>query len=418
MKQVIAMISLGCPRNLVDTETLAGRLNFKNYQIVDDLALAQVVIVNTCAFIKEAKLESIDLILDLIALKKQGKLKKIIVYGCLAQRYKNLAKELPEVDAFVGTLDLGPQTKRFPLTPQHYAYLKICEGCVNYCSYCIIPKLKGSLKSLAVATIISKVKELNREKVSELNIIGQDITSFGIDLVGKSQLVSLLPKIISAAPDIGWIRLLYLNPQRVTLELLELIASSNQICKYIDLPIQHINNRILKLMNRPLAKEEIVALIAKIRKVIPGVCLRTSLIVGFPSETEKEFNELLEFVQIAKFDRLGAFIYSREEGTPAYKFNGQIPQKIKQQRFDKIMSVQQKVAAEINAKFFGRCIKVLVEEKYDAGYIGRSQYDAPEVDGVVYISTQQKLTIGKFVQVKITDTLEYDLVGELNYESG
>jgi ribosomal protein S12 methylthiotransferase len=413
MKQKIGILSLGCCRNLVDAEALAGRLNFKNYSIVDDIAQAGVVLVNTCAFIQEAKRESIDVILDLIQLKKQGKLKKIIVYGCLAQRYKNLVKDLPEVDAFVGALGLNHESKRFALTPKHYAYLKICEGCVNRCSYCVIPKIKGSLESLDELTIIRKVKRFNQEKISELNIIGQDITGFGIDVSGKSQLAGLLQKVISNAPDIGWIRLLYLNPKRITNELLELVASSDKVCKYIDLPIQHINNRILKLMNRAITKEEIIALIKKIRKVIPGVYLRTSLIVGFPSETEKEFNELLEFIKEAKFERLGAFIYSREEGTAAFNFKGQVPQRLKQERFDKIMSAQREIAAGENAKFLDKTISVLVEEKQDGAYIGRSQGDAPQVDGMVYINTNQPLKIGKFIQVKIKDTLEYDLVGEV-----
>jgi ribosomal protein S12 methylthiotransferase len=413
MKEKIGILSLGCPRNLVDAEALAGRLNFKDYSIVDDLAQAQVVLVNTCAFIQEAKRESIDAILDLIELKKQGKLKKIIVYGCLAQRYKNLARDLPEVDAFVGTLGLNHETKRFALTPKHYAYLKICEGCVNQCSYCVIPKIKGRLESLDEASIIRKVKCFNREKISELNIIGQDITGFGMDTSGKSQLSGLLRKIIKNAPDIGWIRLLYLNPERITDELLKLIAASKQVVKYIDLPIQHINNRILKVMRRAITKEEIIALIKKIRRTIPGVYLRTSLIVGFPSETEGEFNELLDFVKESKFERLGAFIYSREEGTAAYNFKGQIPQRLKQERFNRIMSAQRQIAADVNAKFLSQTISVLVEEKQDGVYIGRSQGDAPEVDGMVYINTRKPLKIGKFVQVKITDTLEYDLVGEL-----
>ena len=413
MKKNIAIVSLGCPRNLVDAEALAGRLNLKNYSIVEDIACAQVVLVNTCAFIQDAKRESIDVILDLIQLKKQGKLKKIIVYGCLAQRYKNLAKDLPEVDAFVGTLGLNHESNRYALTPKHYAYLKICEGCVNQCSYCVIPKIKGNLESLDEPSIIRKVKRFNRQKISELNIIGQDITGFGIDVSGKSQLVGLLRKVIKNAPDIGWIRLLYLNPKRITSELLELVASSARICKYIDLPVQHINNRILKLMNRAVTKEEIIALIKKIRKVVPGVCLRTSLIVGFPSETEKEFNELLEFIKEVKFERLGVFVYSREEGTAAYNFKGQISAQLKQKRFDKIMTEQQKIAAGVNAKFLNKTISVLVEEKQDGAYVGRSQGDAPEVDGVVYINTRQLLKIGKFVQVRITDTLEYDLVGEV-----
>jgi len=412
MKQKLGILSLGCPRNLVDAESLLGRLSAKGYSIVDDLKEAQVVLVNTCAFIEEAKRESIEAILDLIELKKQGKLKKIIVHGCLAQRYKNLKEQLPEVDAFVGTPGPSRQQLRFGLTPKHYAYLKICEGCLNNCSYCVIPRIKGKLVSLDEETIIQKVRRFNREKISELNIIGQDITGFGVDLSGASRLTGLLKKIISNSADIGWIRLLYLNPERVTDELLEVIASCKRVCKYIDLPIQHVNNRILKLMNRKITRREIISLIAKIRKRIPGVCLRTSLIVGFPSETNKEFNELLEFAKEAKFDRLGAFIYSREEGTAAYGFKGQISRKLKQERLAAVMSAQQEVAAELNSKFLGKTISVLIEEKQDGVYLGRSQADAPEVDGMVYVNSRRALKAGEFVRVKITDTLEYDLVGE------
>jgi len=413
MKQKLGILTLGCPRNLVDAESLAGRLDSKGYSIVEDIREAEVVLVNTCAFIEEARRESVDAILDLIELKKQGKLKKIIVYGCLAQRYKDLNKELPEVDAFVGSLKLNHESRRFALTPKHYAYLKICEGCVNKCSYCVIPKIKGKLNSLDEKSIIRKVKHFNREKISELNIIGQDITGYGLDLHGRSGLAELLSKIIRNAPDIGWIRLLYLNPERISDELLELIRTREQVCKYIDLPVQHINNRILKLMNRRITKSQIISLINKIRKAVPGVCLRTSLIVGFPSETDKEFKELLSFIREVKFDRLGAFIYSREEDTPAYNFKGQITRKLKQERFDAIMATQQVICAAVNAKFLGKSMRVLIEEKQDDAYIGRSQLDAPEVDGLVYVNTRGSLKIGEFAKVRITDTLEYDLVGEV-----
>jgi len=413
MKQKLGILSLGCPRNLVDAESLASRLNSKGYSIVDDMAEAEVALVNTCAFIEEAKRESIDAILDLVELKKKGKLKKIIVYGCLAQRYKDLNIELPEVDAFVGALGLSNEPRKFALTPKHYAYLKICEGCVNNCSYCIIPKIKGGLRSLDEESIIRQVKCFNRERISELNIIGQDITGFGLDLSDKSGLAGILKKIIRNTPDIGWIRLLYLNPERINGELLRIISSHEQVCKYIDLPIQHINNRILKLMNRRITKEEIISLIEKIRKVIPGVCLRTSLIVGFPSETDKEFKELLDFVKQASFDRLGVFIYSREEGTCAYSFKGQISQKVKQDRFNAVMALQQRIAVVVNAKLLNKQLRVLIEEKQDDSYIGRSQFDAPEVDGLVYVNSRRRLKIGEFVKVRITDTLEYDLVGEV-----
>jgi ribosomal protein S12 methylthiotransferase len=413
MMQKLGILTLGCPRNLVDAELLAGRLNRKGYFIVDDVAKAEVVLVNTCAFIEEARRESVEAILDLIELKKKGKLKKIIVHGCLAQRYKDLNKELPEVDAFVGTLGLNHESKRFALTPSHYAYLKICEGCLNKCSYCIIPRIKGKLSSLDEKSIIRKVKYFNREKISELNIIGQDITGFGVDRCGKSQLVAVLNKIIRNAPDIRWIRLLYLNPERISDELLELIRVNEQICKYIDLPIQHINNRILKLMNRPTTRKKIISLIEKVRKIIPGVCLRTSIIAGFPSETDSEFKELLDFVREVRFDRLGAFIYSREEDTPAYSFKGQIPQRIKEERFDAIMAAQQEISAAVNAKLLGKSLCVLIEEEQDGAYIGRSQQDAPEVDGLVYVNAKSPLRKGEFKQVRITDTLEYDLVGEV-----
>lgn len=413
MKQKLGILTLGCPRNLVDAETLAARLNAKGYSIVDDLGKAQIALVNTCAFIEEARRESVDAILETIELKKQGKLKKIIVCGCLPQRYKDLKDELPEVDAFVGSLGQDHESKRYALTPKHYAYLKICEGCLNNCSYCVIPRIKGRLKSLDEKTVIQKVRQLNREKISELDIIGQDITGFGVDRSGKSRLGVLLKKIIKNSPDISWIRLLYLHPERITDELLELIAKNKQVCKYIDLPIQHINNRILKLMNRRFSKERIIALIKKIRSVIPGVCLRTSLIVGFPSETKAEFNELLDFIKEVKFDRLGAFIYSREEDTPAYGFSGQVSKKAKEERFDIIMSEQQKIAAELNKKFLAQDMDVLIEDKQDGTYIGRSQFDAPEVDGVVYVKTNRRLKAGEFCRVKIIDTLEYDLVGEL-----
>jgi ribosomal protein S12 methylthiotransferase len=413
MKQKLGILTLGCPRNLVDAESLAGRLDSKGYSIVEDIREAEVALVNTCAFIEEARRESVDAILDLIELKKQGKLKKIIVYGCLAQRYKDLNKELPEVDAFVGSLKLNHEPRRFALTPKHYAYLKICEGCVNKCSYCVIPRIKGKLNSLDEKSIIRKVKHFNREKISELNIIGQDITGYGLDLHGRSSLAELLSKIIRNAPDIGWIRLLYLNPERISDELLELVRTREQVCKYIDLPVQHINNRILKLMNRRITKSQIISLINKIRKAIPGVCLRTSLIVGFPSETDKEFKELLSFIREVKFDRLGAFIYSREEDTPAYNFKGQIARKLKQERFEAIMAEQQVISAAVNAKFLGKSMRVLIEEKQDDAYIGRSQLDAPEVDGLVYVNARGPLKIGEFVKVRITDTLEYDLVGEV-----
>jgi len=411
-KAKIGILSLGCPRNLVDSESVLGRLDLKGY-LITDIDKADIAIVNTCAFIEDAKRESIDAILDLIELKKAGSLKKIIVYGCLAQRYKEeLRDKLPEVDAFVGKLSLNHELKRFPITPKHFAYLKICEGCINNCSFCIIPKIKGRFKSLDRESIIRKVQEFDKQKVSELNIIGQDITGYGIDLDGKTNLPEILKEIVKKADNIGWIRLLYLNPGRISDELLRIVRDSQKLCKYMDLPVQHINNRILKLMNRNTTRSDIFSTIERVRKAVPGVGLRTSIIVGFPSETDREFKELLDFVKEARFERLGAFVYSREEGTGAYDLAGQVPKETKTARFNAIMSAQQNISREINKSFLGKELEVLIDESVEGDYLGRSQYDAPEVDGQVFVKAQKILKPGDFVKVRITDTLEYDLVGE------
>ena len=413
----IGILSLGCPRNLVDSESILSRLSFKKYPIVD-IAKADIAIVNTCAFIDEAKKESIDAILDLIDLKKQGRLKRIIVYGCLVGRYKEaLIKELPQIDAFVGTISLKYENRRFSLVPRHYAYLKICEGCIHKCSYCAIPNIKPRFTSLDIDSLLKKVEVFNKNKLSELNIIGQDISGYGIDLYAKKALPKLLKKIVHKAKNIGWLRLLYLYPNGITNELLDLIAGEPKICKYIDLPIQHINNRILKLMNRHTSKKAVLGLLDKIRKKIPDAAIRTSIIVGFPSETDKEFQELLTFLKSARFERLGAFIYSREEGTPACNFKKQISRNIKLARFNALMSQQQAVSCDINRRFQGKVIDVLIDEKEkDSFYLGRSQHDAPEVDGLVYVNSQKKLNPGAFIKARITDTMEYDLVGENIYE--
>jgi ribosomal protein S12 methylthiotransferase len=412
IKQRVGILSLGCPRNLVDSESILGRLEFKGHPIVD-MDRADTAIVNTCAFTEEARRESIDAVLNLIELKKEGRLKKIVVCGCLAERYKDkLNKELSEVDAFVGIPSLNHSLRRFPLTPRHYAYLKICESCINHCSYCIIPKIKGKFSSLDKQTLIRKVKGFSQKRVGELNIIGQDITGYGADLYKDYGLPELLKDIIRNLGDINWIRLLYLYPARISDELLDLISSEKRICKYIDLPIQHINGRILKLMRRHTTKKDILKLLKKIRKKIPNVAIRTSIIVGFPSETDKEFEELLSFIEEAKFERLGAFIYSREEGTSAYDFTGQVQHKIKAERFSAVMLKQQEISRDINQKFMGKTMPVLIEANEAGVYLGRTEYDAPEVDGLVYVNSKKVLKAGDFIEVKITDTLEYDLVGE------
>lgn len=410
-KPKVGILSLGCARNLVDSEGILGRLNLKGHPIVD-IDKADIGILNTCAFIKEAKTESIDAILDLADLKKQGKLKKIIVYGCLSQRYGEvLARRLPQVDAFVGRVSLNHDARAFSITPRHYAYLKICEGCINSCSYCIIPKIKGGFTSLNMGSVLKRLKCIQEAGASEVNIIGQDITGYGTDLYGAPKLTQLLKRMLKEAKDIGWFRLLYLYPSRITGELIDLIKDEPRICKYIDLPLQHINSRILKLMGRHSGKKEIFDLISKIRKKIPQVGLRTSLIVGFPSETDKEFSELCNFVEEFRFERLGAFIYSREEGTRAFDFKAQLPQKVKAGRLDRIMSLQRGISEEINKKFLGRTLDVLIDQKEGSSYLGRTQHDAPEVDGLVYVSSDKPLAIGSFVKVLVSDTLEYDLSG-------
>lgn len=411
----VGILNLGCPRNLVDAENILGRLSAKGYRVVD-IDKADVAIINTCAFIDEAKKESVGAILDLVSLKKEGKLKKIIVAGCLPQRYKDkLSKELPEIDAFVGKSDLDYGFRRFPITPPHYGYLKICEGCVHACSYCVIPKIKGRFTSMDIESILGRVDAFDKQGVSELNIIGQDISGFGLDLYGRKMLPELLEKIVKKAKHIGWIRLLYLYPHPVILDVVKLMKMQPKICRYIDLPIQHINNRILKLMNRRVTKKDITELIGKIRKELPEAAIRTSVIVGFPSETEKEFKELLDFIDEARFERLGAFEYSREEGTAAYSLKGQHSAKVKRERLEAVMQRQQKVSEGLNKKFLGQVIEVLIEEKDKEYYLGRSRYDAPEVDGLVYVNPPKKaIKPGDFVKVKITDTLEYDLVGEVS----
>jgi len=408
----VGILSLGCPRNLVDSESILARLARKGHTITD-INRAEIGIINTCAFINDAKEESIEAILDLIELKKSGKLKKIIVHGCLSQRYKSkLVKELPEIDAFVGRVSLNHEKSTYRITPRHFAYLKICESCVNNCSFCIIPKIKGKFNSLDMETLVDKAAELDRSNVKELNIIGQDISGYGLDLYGKIRLTELIKKILQNTKNIRWLRLLYLYPSRVTDELLKLVKNEERICKYIDLPVQHINSRILKLMRRRMNKVDILKTINKIRKIVPQAAIRTSVIVGFPGETDKEFKELLDFIKEAKFERLGAFIYSAEEGTPAYKLRNRISPKVLSERFNAVMLIQQDISREINSGFMGKELEVLIEEKDKDVYLGRSQFDAPEVDGMVYVKSKVALKPGDIKRVRITDTMEYDLMGE------
>jgi len=441
MKKVY-LLSLGCPRNLLDSEVLLGLLEDAGISIVDDPDGADAAIVNTCGFIQDAKQESIDTILQLAELKKEGKIKKLIVSGCLSQRYPaQLMKEIAEIDGVFGTADFikipsmidalfsgerisevssdpvflyDHSYRRKILTPHHYAYVKIQEGCSNRCSYCVIPKLKGPRRSRPIDSILKEIETLKAEHdIRELLLIGQDTTSFGIERSGKPELVELLRKVSPIMKD-GWVRLLYTHPAHFTDELMDVIADTDNICKYVDLPIQHINDRILEGMNRRITKTGIVELITRLRGRIKDVTMRSSVIVGFPGETDEEFRELLDFLADVRFERLGSFIYSREEGTGAAEFKGQVPAAVKRTRFDEVMKLQQRISAESNLAFFGKTLKVLIDEIGPSGpeqFVGRSRMDAPDVDGVIYV-TGNDVKVGDFVEARITGAMEYDLVGE------
>lgn len=334
----------------------------------------------------------------------------------MPQRYKReLLSSFGEVDAFIGRISLNQNSlKRYPLVPGHFAYLKISEGCNHNCSFCVIPKIKGRHQSRNIDSILKEVRRLDKEGKSEINIIGQDITLYGLDIYKKLYLAQLLKEIVKSLKNIRWIRLLYLQPGHLTADLIEIIASQPRICKYVDLPIQHINSRILGAMNRKITKERIVRLLACLRKEIPGVAIRTSLIVGFPGESEKEFKELIDFIGEQKFQRVGVFRYSREEGTPAYNYVNQVSERIKSERFDIIMRLQQEISRQLNERFLNKVVEVLIDERSSANtYIGRLAIDAPEVDGSVYVRSPKILKPGEFRKVRITDTYEYDLAGQL-----
>lgn len=414
--QKVGVINLGCARNLVDAQMMLGRLKKNGHRIVAS-DQAETVIVNTCSFIEEARQESIDTILDLIELKKQGKIKKVIVAGCLAQRYgKDLAKEFAEVDAFVGTPTLSRDNmpQQLQLTPKHFAYVKICESCFNACSFCAIPKIKGKFISRTIESIVKEVKELDAHGVKEINIIGQDITAYGMDVYRQKSLARLLKELVKVIKNIEWIRLLYAFPSHVTDELIEVMAQEPRICKYIDMPLQHISDHILLEQNRNITTQQTVELIQKMRKAMPQGFVRTTFITGLPGETNEDFEQLRGFVKEFRFERVGVFVYSKEEGTLAADMKAQVPEKTKKARLDALMQDQQAISSAIQQSFVGRSLKVLIEEKEDKSsdtYIGRSEYDAPDVDGVVYVRSQKALKAGDFVQVMITDAYEYDLAG-------
>lgn len=438
-KPVIGFISLGCPKNQIDTEVMLRELVDAGYEITGEDYEADIIIVNTCGFIESAKQEAIDNILDVAWLKKNRKLKGIICCGCLSERYREqIFEELPEVDAIVGTgsihnivkavetvakgekyfscepnesLVLGGE--RVVTTPEYTAYIKIAEGCDNRCSYCAIPSIRGAFRSRPIEDIVSEAKSLEELGVKELVIIAQDTSRYGLDIYGDYSLSRLI-KALTKETTIPWFRLLYCYPDKITDELVNEIASNDRVVKYIDLPIQHISDNMLKAMNRHGDGKCVRDTINRLRKSVPGIVIRTTAIVGFPGETEEDFTELCEFIKEARFDRFGAFPYSREEGTVAFDLPDQIDEQIKQDRYDEIMALQLDIHEQLNEAKIGKTVKVLCEgfDPVAETYYGRSEADAPEIDGKVYFSSSKKLSEGQFLTVKITDAVDYDLFGE------
>ena len=437
------MISLGCPRTLVDSELYLGRLKQVGFQVVDTPEQSDVAVINTCSFIQESIQESIDTILQAVALKKQGKLKAVIVAGCLVQRFKQgLIKELPDVDGFVGVDGFGEidtvvqralqgehpqslrphpsvphrgfQVARSPLTPSHYAYLKISEGCLKGCSFCIIPKIKGPLSSRPIEAVVAEAKQLIEERgVQELIVVGQDTSDYGVDLYGHPRIAELLAA-LAKLQGLQWVRLLYCHPRGVSGELIQTIRDEPRICKYLDMAIEHADDDVLARMNRGITQARLRQTMAQLREQVPGIALRTSIIVGFPGETDAAFENLLQFLEEVEFERLGAFMYSPEEGSAAFRFPDQVPTAVRQERFDRLMALQQTIATRINARMIGQRCDVIIDESdaHEATqYVGRTSADCPEVDGVVFVHSSQPLMPGAFVPVQITDSLEYDLVG-------
>lgn len=440
----IGMVSLGCNKNQVDAERMLYKIKEAGYQLVADAALSDIVIVNTCGFIESAKQEAIETILEFGKLKEEGRIKKIIVTGCLAERYKEeVAELLPEADAVIGLgcnddilnvidkvlanqrplefankLCLPMEGGRVQTTLPFYSYLKVAEGCSNCCTYCAIPAIRGKFRSVPMENLIEEAKGLAEHGVKELNIIAQDSTRYGEDLYGESKLPELLTE-LCRIDKLKWIRILYCYPERITDKLLDVIAKEDKIVKYIDVPIQHCCEDILKKMNREGNEEYLRTLMTKIREKVPNVTIRTTLITGFPSETEEQFNQLADFVRDMRFDRLGCFPYSQEEGTKAAEMPDQLDEETKQRRADVIMEQQQIIMAQNNEKMIGKTIEVVTEgfDRYGECYFGRSAADAPDIDGKIFFrSPERKLTSGSFVKVNITETLDYDLIGEIENE--
>lgn len=443
MRKVL-FISLGCDKNLADSEEMLGMLVENGYTLTNDETEAEVIVVNTCAFIHDAKEESINSILEMASYKTEGVLKALLVTGCLAQRYKEeIIEEIPEVDAVLGTTSFGDiikaldkvfegerylefkdinalteiSKKRVLTTGGYYGYLKIAEGCDKRCTYCIIPKLRGNYRSIPMEQLISQAEYLAEQGVRELILVAQETTVYGKDIYGKKCLHKLL-KELCKIPGIQWVRILYCYPEEIYPELIQTMKEEKKICHYLDLPIQHCSDKILKKMGRRTTKQELIDIVTLLRKEIPDIILRTTLITGFPGETEEDHEELMEFIDTMEFDRLGVFTYSPEEDTPAANMPNQIAEEVKEDRQAELMELQQEISINKGNDKIGTCVEVMIEGKVadENAYVGRTYGDAPNVDGYIFINTDTELMSGDFARVHVTGALEYDLIGELENE--
>ena len=442
----ILCVSLGCDKNLVDTEMMLGLLNKDGYSFTDDENEADIIVINTCCFINDAKEESVNTILEMAELKKTGKCKALIVTGCMAQRYKQeIIDEIPEVDGILGTstydeisavlkkalggehgvscfhdLNALPevQTERMLTTGGHYAFLKIAEGCDKHCTYCIIPSLRGNYRSVPMERLLKEAESLAEKGVRELILVAQETTLYGVDLYGKKMLPELLHRLAQIA-GIYWIRIQYCYPEEITDELIEAIRTEEKVCHYLDIPIQHASDNVLRRMGRRTNQAQLREMISKLRTAIPDIALRTTMIAGFPGETEEDHEEVMRFVDEMEFERLGVFAYSAEEDTPAATFPDQIDQEVKEERRDEIMELQQEIAFEKSESMVGRVLDVMIEGKVadEPAYVGRTYMDAPGVDGYIFVNTGEAMMSGDFVRVKVTGSSDYDLIGEVYNES-
>jgi len=427
-KDKVNIITLGCSKNMVDSEVLSGQLRANDIDVVHENRKLDhnIVVVNTCGFIEKAKEESINTILDQVELKKRGKLDKVYVTGCLSERYKkNLETEIPEVDAYFGTMELPLVLKQFEAdykaelvgermlaTPRHYAYLKISEGCNRTCAFCAIPLMRGQHVSRPIEELVKEAESLVRKGVREIMLIAQELTYYGLDIYKKRMLPDLLHR-LADVQGLEWIRLHYAYPSKFPLEILDVMRERKNICNYLDIPLQHAANNMLKAMKRQITREEMEELLDAIREKVPGICLRTTLIAGFPGETLDDIEELKTFLLKQRFDRVGIFTYSHEEGTSGYELNDDVPQEEKERRAQEIMEVQQDISFEKNQEKLGKTFKVLIDKKEAGRYLGRTEFDSVEVDNEVVIHSAKKLTIGEFYDVKITKAFDYDLEGEV-----